>query len=228
MSLFDFIGKFIFFIIPGVVSVSIINYLTGKKQSIDILNITYIFVLSGFSYILSNFIIFIVNFLPHVRLEYANIPEIISGNTNAIGTLHLILSIFASFIIALLLTYAISKNLLFKLSNWLRVSNRTDNEDVWDKLFDEQPWIIFRDYTTNHTYYGRVAKASDNKEEREILLDEVTVYDDTGEELYKMKNIYFCRKSSEFSIEIDDYVKGGVNDATEKDIGVLAQTQCRF
>lgn len=228
MSLFDFIGKFIFFIIPGVISVSIINYLTGKKQSIDILNITYIFVLSGFSYILGNFIIFIVNFLPHVRLEYANITEIMSGNINAIGTLHLILSIFASFIMALLLTYAISKNLLFKLSNWLCVSNRTDNEDVWDKLFDEQPWIIFRDYTTNHTYYGRVAKASDNKEEREILLDEVTVYDDAGEELYKMKYIYFCRKSSEFSIEIDDYVKGGVNDATEKDIGVLAQTQCRF
>jgi hypothetical protein len=113
------------------------------------------------------------------------------------------------------MTWVLSKNVLFRVSNRFKITNRTDNEDIWDELFDEQPWIIFRDYITKHTYWGRVRKVSDKKQEREIVLEEVTVYDENGEELYKMKQVYFCRNSSEFSIEIDNYKKGEVEYETE-------------
>ena len=74
-------------------------------------------------------------------------------------------------------------------------------------MFDRQPWIVVRDYVTGNTYYGKVIKYSDGTETRELLLKEVSVWSKADGE-YKMEEVYLSRLPSEFSIEIDNYIKG--------------------
>lgn len=55
MTVFDFVERFILFVIPGVIAYSIFCYLTGKKPLADLLSVSYVFIASIYSFIVGNF-----------------------------------------------------------------------------------------------------------------------------------------------------------------------------
>lgn len=208
MTVFDFIERFILFVVPGFVGYSLFCYLTGKRQSSELFSIAYIFIISILSFLGGNLIIFLINHFSTIQLSVVNVAQILSGDKQSLTTMGICSAISTSIIIGFLAVGVHDHKILFRIANLIKLTHRVDNADVWSYLFDSQPWVVVRDYITGNTYYGRVVRYSDSDESklREILLDEVTVtLPNSGE--YKMNRVYISRNPSEFSIEIDNYAK---------------------
>ena len=206
MTVFDFIQQFILFIIPGVITHLLFCYLTGKRLQSDLFAIAIIFISSTGSFLLGNLLLIILNIVPQFNFKLADVAQILTGNTNGITIPNLIAAIVSSVVLVTVSVLFWDKRLLFRFANRLKITGRTDNNEVWDYMFDAQPWVIVRDYVSNNVYYGCVIKYSDNNTIREILLVDVSVWSKSDGD-YHMEQIYIARAPSEFSIEIDKYNK---------------------
>lgn len=144
--------------------------------------------------------------MPQFNFKLADVAQILTGNTNGITIPNLIAAIVSSVVLATVSVLFWDKRLLFRFANRLKITGRTDNNEVWDYMFDAQPWVIVRDYVSNNVYYGCVLKYSDNNTIRELLLIDVSVWS-KNDGNYHMEQIYIARAPSEFSIEIDKYNK---------------------
>ena len=204
MSVFDFIQQFILFVIPGVITYLLFCYLTGRKLLTDLFSIAIIFICSTVSFLLGNLLLLLLNLLPFCDFQLADVAQILAGNTKGLTVPNLLAAIVSSILLGVLAVLFWDKNLLFKIANHLKISKRPDNDEVWDNMFDSQPWVIVRDYVSNNVYYGCVVKYSDRTTIRELLLVDVMVYSKNDGE-YHMEQVYIARSPSEFSIEIDKY-----------------------
>lgn len=213
MSVLDFISKFILFIIPGAISLLLFCYLTGKKGTSEFFSVLLICIASSISFILGNIGIILVNCLFKSSFEQVDVFEVITGSEGIISITGMTSSIISSVLVCILAVFLWDKNYLFKLANWLKLTHMTDNSSVWDYMFDQQPWIVYRDYITGNTYYGCVVKYSDGESGHELLLSDVSVYSKNDGE-YHMEQVYLSRQPSEFSIEIDNYEKEKNRDAS--------------
>ncbi len=206
MTVFDFIQQFILFIIPGVITYLFFCYLAGRKLQSDLFTIAIVFICSTVSFLLGNVFLKLINLIPCFSFELADVAKFLAGDTNGLTVPNLITAIAASVVLGAVAVLFWDKNLLFRFANRLKISGRTDNNDVWDSMFDAQPWVIVRDYVSNNVYYGCVIKYSDRNTIRELLLVDVSVWSKNDGD-YHMEQIYIARAPSEFSIEIDQYNK---------------------
>lgn len=206
MTIFDFIQQFILFIIPGVISYLYFCYLTGRKLQSDLFTIAIIFIYSTCSFLLGDLLLILINLVSCFNFKLADVVQILTGNTNGITVPNLLVAIVSAVLLGIVTVLFSDKRLLFRLANRLRITRRTDNDEVWDYMFDFQPWVIVRDYVSGNVYYGCVIKYSDRNALRELLLIDVRVWSKNDGE-YHMEQIYISRAPSEFSIEIDQYNK---------------------
>ena len=207
MTIFDFITKFILFVIPGFITVSVFCYLTGQKPQTNVYYIAYVFAASSISFLLSDLILLLINVMFKARIVLVNVAEILKGAGTKISNTNMSVTLLVSVILSFVFVRAWDDRLLFKVANKMRVTHRLDNCAVWDYMFEKQSWVVLRDYITENTYFGRVEKYSDLRETYEILLEEVHVWSKKDGE-YCMEQVYLSRSPSEFSIEIDNYKKG--------------------
>ncbi len=206
MDIVQYLLQFIYFVIPGFIARSMIEHLTNKKLDQQINIILNTFLASTVSFTFGNLILELMNMCLKNPFNVTNVPLILSNGEVSMNSL--ISAVFTSLALSLLCVWCIDGNIIFKIANKLKITTRTDNNDVWDVLLLNSTWIIYRDYVTGYSYFGQVLQFSDTKEIKEILLHEVSVSDEFGEPLYKMEKIYIARNLSEFSIEIDNYKKG--------------------
>lgn len=211
MTIFDFFERFILFIIPGSILYTLFHYLTGKQIRTDTFNILYIFIASLTSFLFGNLFLCVLTLLPCFDFAVVQVTQILSGNTSSLTISGMVAAIVASLLLTFVLVFIWEKNLLFKFMNKLKISHKVDNHDVWDYMFDSQPWVVVRDYVTGNTYYGGVIRYSDNNSQKEILLKDVKVWSIKDGE-YHMETVYLSRLPSEFSIETDNYNKGENNE----------------
>lgn len=111
---------------------------------------------------------------------------------------------FLSFISSLVY----KKKWLNRIGQALKVTNRFGEEDLWDYFNDGlDKWVYVRDYKNNLTYRCRISNYSDYINDRELILEDVDVYDSaTGKELYYVKVKYICLNKDDISIEISENV----------------------
>ena len=93
---------------------------------------------------------------------------------------------------------------------------------MWEHVFDRNDIVVVRDKVTTNTYYGRVVAFSDNSEIRELILEDVYVYDQEGDRLYHTESVYLSRNHNEFTVETyndqesyDSEKERGENDAKQ-------------
>ena len=215
MTAYDFIQRFILFVIPGFIAFSLFCHLADKHVGSEIVALAMVFIASLVSFLMGDLFLFLLNLIPKIEFKLVDLSQIISGNTDTLTSASVIATVISSVFIAYFSVFIWDRNYLFRVANCLKITTRVGNGDIWDNLFENQPWIILRDYVTGNTYYGRVGQHSDGAATRELLLEEVTVWDDDIGE-YKMEQVYLIRSVSEFSIEIADYTKENKEDA-EKD-----------
>ena len=118
-------------------------------------------------------------------------------------------------VVAFVAGFVYRRKLINKIARKVGATTRYGDEDVWDFLFnsDEVQWIFVRDHKLDLVYFGRVRAYSDTEKEREILLQEVEVYENqTGKLLYDTPALYVSRDQHDLSIE----VQRADNDTQEK------------
>ena len=63
-------------------------------------------------------------------------------------------------------------------------------------------WVYVRDNRTNLVYHGYIKKYSDSGQEREMLMEDVSVYNENSKHLYDLEQVYFSKDKFDFSIEV--------------------------
>ncbi len=101
-------------------------------------------------------------------------------------------------------SYAHKFKLLIRMALRMRATDRAGDEDVWDYVFNDPrtEWVLVRDHKLNLMYFGYVRSYSDSEKERELLLENVDVYQNaTGEKLYATEVLYLSRQRHDLSVE---------------------------
>jgi putative heme degradation protein len=104
-------------------------------------------------------------------------------------------------------SYAYQFNVVNRTGRLIGATTRFGDEDVGD-FFHHSPnvrggWITIRDHKLNLYYFGWVEAFSDSGKERELLLREVSVHDNSsGDCIYKTDALYLSRKQDDLTLEV--------------------------
>jgi len=214
MEFSEFTLKIILLFIPGIISYMIIDKLTSHKQPkifhILINSLILGFVCYSFYYLL----IQVLNILKKTYLECHFFNALSDKTTDMdFGEIAIVtaLSIFLGFLIAFLINYKV----LFRIANFLKVSRKFGDVDVWSYIMNSKnvEWIVVRDIEADLMYEGWIEAFSDSTEVDELFLSDVIVFkNSTGDELYKIPGLYLPKKREnliiEFpSLEFSEYIK---------------------
>ena len=88
---------------------------------------------------------------------------------------------------ACFLVWVFNRKYHFRALQKLHITNKFGEQDVWGYYFNapEMDWVTVVDMANKLMYEGRVKAFSDNSVDAEVLLEQVSVYDEqTGEYLY--------------------------------------------
>ena len=213
MQITELVWKLFLLFLPGVVATLMLNQLSANKITKPfeffiysaVLGIATIIIMEMFY---SLYIVISSLFLGNLKnlcwgtnLEIWN--NIFDGDSR-FNKVEIILSYILSIPLGLLYGYLGSKNLINKLFQRLKLSNRYGDNDIWCYFFSavDVDWVFLRDKTSNLTYYGKLRAGSDTEKRREIVLEEVSVYtSDTSKHLYDIQTIYLELDNYSFSIE---------------------------
>ena len=214
MNVSSLLIRIIFLIVPGIITSRLYRKFKGPRGQKDW---EYFFEISVFSIVdYSVYWAFVEGlnstgcFKFNVTVFQAFFDEKIPISWDEIIVASLI-GIFVAFVAG----FVYRRKLVNKIARKVGATTRYGDEDVWDFLFnsDEVQWIFVRDHKLDLVYFGRVLAYSDTEKEREILLQEVSVYENpTGAHLYDTPALYVSRDQHDLSIE----VQKADNEAQEK------------
>ncbi len=199
--------KILLLFFPGIIVTLIIDKLTERDEEPTIKFFIRSFVYGLISYFtlymivagVNAFLVLLKNKICSCNTEVYQfrlnfLDCLINGNKD-INYIEIIVASIISVFIALLSSYAENKGLIYKIAHKLKISKKFGDSGVWAHIFnelEENTWIIIRDYELGFMYVGWANVFSSNHKESELLLKDVTVYNnDTAEEIYKVDAIYF-------------------------------------
>ena len=196
--------------LPGIICLYFKTKLNGKSNSNTIELIFEVFLYSVSSYLMLELIICLFNLLPCFDYKFSPINKlmgIIQGNK--LEPKLLIFSSLSSIIFAYFLSYVLHYNLINLIGQKIKATKRYGDDDVWH-YFHNAPdsqkndgWVIVRDFKCQLAYYCYISTWSDSGSDRELVLSEVSIYDNnTAEYLYSLEHLYICRNNDELTIEI--------------------------
>ena len=96
-------------------------------------------------------------------------------------------------IIAFLLSYLDSKNLINRLGIFLKFTTKDSDETLYASYLSkkEVDWVYVRDIKNGLTYLGKIFSLAEKENAKEIVLEEVSVYSyPESEKLYEVKSVY--------------------------------------
>jgi hypothetical protein len=112
-------------------------------------------------------------------------------------------SIIAVFL-GLLLTVIDTYKLIERVAYRLKFSKSTGNENLFTTFTSENEgeWVYIRDISNNLSYKGKIIGYNELSDLREIILDDVTVFDyPTSNLLYPMSKVYLSLDKNNLKIE---------------------------
>lgn len=250
LEVFDFLVRFIYYLIPGMLAWTIFCSLKSHREQDEFLKYAYPFLFSAACFVSGNVIISAINgllqFIKKVAVALADIPsievtglnEILAKPDMKISNATLYVALAVSICLGYIAVYIDAHHLLFRIANALKITNRKDNDSVWDNVFEEhkdkgkckdnekgERWVYYRDHISGKTYYGCVIKWSDKQDIKEVKMQNVSVRKD-GKELYKLEYVYLARNPGEFTMEFlrkKDAENG--EEAIEKMMGECVQNE---
>jgi hypothetical protein len=192
MELNEFTVRLIFLGLPGIIVYYISDKLVIRKNKDSLLTILAIFLYSVISYVF----LALCTFLFGDSESNTIISQIFYGNENvSIATIFGGISFGIS--LSLLAGLQFRFNLINKLAQLIGATKRFGDTDVWH-FFNNSPmdnkndgYIYIRDHKVDLVYYGYISLYSDSNEERELVLTDVTVYENkSGAECYSLAHMY--------------------------------------
>jgi hypothetical protein len=205
--------KIIIILVPGIVSMLVLErMIVHTKIDFDRFAI-YTIVMSFFSYLLSS-LLWSLLYHAYTFLEW-NVPRIaapkmIIDSFITVDKMDYYIVLWVSLLgilLSLLLAKAINKKYLHRLGQILKITKKYGDESVWDYFHNKQEetiWVTVRDMKNDLMYFGWIEAYSDDSiEYDELLLRDVDVYQNsTGENHYSINEAYICGKREDLRIEI--------------------------
>ncbi|AFY50466.1 hypothetical protein Nos7524_4723 [Nostoc sp. PCC 7524] len=210
MNLSEFAFRIIFIFIPGLITFNIISKLTFHKEfkTSDILlgSLTYGFV----CYLIYYFIFILINNkLTFLNTQTFYFVESLTNSQAELNFNEIALVTLLAVPVGLTSAFLINHNLLFKLANKLKISDKLDDISLWNKVFDSplNHWIVIRDIQNDLMYRGWVDSFSDGLGKNEILLRDVEVYRNSEQGiLYSVPGLYISfNKEENLMIEFQSW-----------------------
>ena len=216
MTLSHELLKIIILLVPGIISMLLLERLiTNNKLEFKrfVLNII---VLSIFSYLLA-YLLWEILFWIYSIFKWSS--PLVSSPINLLGyftdtkfKINFWIVLYTSFcgvLLAIIMAIVINGKIVTKIGRWLHITIKHGDETVWD-YFHNKPtndWVIVRDIKNDIMYFGWIEAFSDDATEYdELILKEVSVFSNTsGDKLYDAKEIYLSGKREDLRIEIHNY-----------------------
>jgi hypothetical protein len=202
MSISSFLIRIILLVIPGIIGSLLYRSLRGRTSRKDWEDYLEILVFSFLAYGVYGLLIRLFNAGDALVTFRAFTNESVPID-KPIGHAILFASI-AAVPIAFIASYIDNYKLINKFARRIKATRRFGDEDVWD-YFNRSPdikWVNVRDHKLNLLYACWIQSYSDPYKDRELLLRNVKVYNNTtGEFFYNTDVMYLSRKSDELTIE---------------------------
>lgn len=202
MSIIEFIQKFFLFLLPGIVGALLYSQLSITREQHYYLELLKLICLSFASYLLSDVVFWALGGIPVIPWKPVNIIRLIGSPEGGIPVPNVAAALCVSVLLSCALVKLVDDGWFFAAANRLSLTHRTGNRPVWEQFMDNGHNVVLRDYVTRNIYYGRVEVFSDNSEQRELLLGDVTVFNEDAEFLYRAEYLYLSREHNQFSVEI--------------------------
>lgn len=208
MSLSSFLIRIVLLVIPGIVCSLLYRTLRGRTSRKDWEDYLEILVFSFICYSVYGFFAYIISLIRPTDDAFAALRAFTNENVpidKPVGDAIIWASLIA-IPVAFIASYVDSNKVITKLGQKLKVTARFGDEDVWDFLHHSPSirgnWVTVRDHKLKLNYSCYIQAFSDSGKERELLLGDVSVYNDaTRECLYKTDLMYISRKNDELTVE---------------------------
>jgi hypothetical protein len=193
---------------PGVVCAILVDTLTVHRERTPAQLLTHSFVLGLGSYLSLN--VLRSAFLWIARLTGSPRPlpvtffDALTDEKLRISWGEIALGTLAAVILGIGVSAAINHRLVHEIANYLKVSRKFGDLDVWGLLFNSPDlgWVTVRDLGHDLTYEGWVDAFSDTSASAELLLRDVRVFrSSSGAQLYETSRVYLARPSETLVIE---------------------------
>jgi hypothetical protein len=202
--------KLFLLLIPGIIAATVYKKLiVSTKMKSDFLFLINSFVLGIITYLLLQILyftkIFTYNIFKNPNSEYKLLETFSNiSDSNRIPFLEILFASLLSIIIGLFVTYLDSKKILHHISNKLNISNKYGDENLFTNFLNSNDleWVYVRDLKNQLTYKGSVKMFSETENLKEIVLENVTVFNYPDSLLlYSIPKIYLSLQLNEIIIE---------------------------
>lgn len=126
------------------------------------------------------------------------------GSSKTINKSELIISYLISIPAGVLLSIFETKKYFIKFLHRLKVTDRFGDDDIWSFYMnsDEVTWVYVRDKNNDTTYYGKIRAFSDSGTKRELILENVSVYESsTASPIYDIEIVYLDLNNTDYLTE---------------------------
>jgi hypothetical protein len=124
-------------------------------------------------------------------------------------------SIPLSFCLSVLWLWAVRFRWLMKLLHKIGATSRYGDEDVWSFTLNSDQahveYIHFRDLENGYIFAGWVNTYSESEDHRELLLRDVIVYNEEGDEISRPPHLYISRPKNNIWMEFPYTKEGAAN-----------------
>ncbi|MDA3779788.1 MAG: hypothetical protein PF487_06170 [Bacteroidales bacterium] len=199
----------IIILIPGIIATIISDKLTYHSKWDSFKFSLYSLVLGVLSYSILQIIIYSRDILyliinRDIKWTHLNIWNCATNENIEILPLEVIFAALISLGVGFIASWVINTQFLNKIANKLGVSYKYGDENLYSYYLNKKEidWIYIRDYDRNTLYQGRIQDFSENTVCQEIVLNDVSVYqNEDSVKLYDIPTLYISRKIGNLVIE---------------------------
>ncbi|GAB6109534.1 hypothetical protein [Fusibacter bizertensis] len=196
-------------LIPGTLHIKFYRSLRAIKTKKDWEDYFEVIIISVLCYFIYSWIHSILICTDKFEFVEASTLSFVSNQSVKIDYIEVFYSSIIGILLAFPFAYISKKKFINNIGRKLKVTSRISNEDLWYEFncIDKIEWVTVRDYKSNLDYFGHLKNFSDSNENREMILENVTVFKDNTDTEYHVDSLYISRQFDDFSIEYFDFKK---------------------
>lgn len=199
MELSELTIKIIIIISPGIITSLIFNYLTVSRKQSDFKFVIVSIVFGLINYLILQSLYWFIQWVTQICSFFNKIEFRLLGTLDDLGTSSTIYwgevssAIILSVVLGFLYSYIDHHKVINKIAWYFGVTNKYGSENAYSYFlnFENIDYVYIRCISSNLTYCGKISVFSENDGIREIILEDVKVYDyGTSEWLYDIDKVY--------------------------------------
>lgn len=212
MEISEIVWNLFLLLLPGVISTLMIRYITTQKQYTVFDFVIYSAVLGIGTFIMmelfcSIYWLFLGIFCKSVTTEFGlnlSIWDNLFNGQKSLNKTEMFISYLLAIPFGFFWGFLITKKVLIRIFQKWKLTNRYGDDDVWSYFLNSPStnWIYVHNKRTNTTFFGKIGAFSDSAEKRELILEDVIVYESSPwNEKYQTNAVFLELNSFEFTIE---------------------------